>query len=66
MHWPSRMSIIGSGPEWVSLRAGWYNQPGAYPAGFGIYEHLAELLGADGPRICTLALGRAAHATVEH
>src|SRR5215207_4619715 len=24
MHWPNRTPITGSGPDWVSLRAGWY------------------------------------------
>ncbi len=28
MHWPNRTPITGSGPEWVSLRAGWYNVAG--------------------------------------
>src|SRR5215210_6687442 len=31
MHWPNRTPIAGRGPEWVSLRAGWYKNAVRWP-----------------------------------
>ena len=49
IHWPNRTLITGSGPEWVSLRAGWYQASPTVSTTFPVPPHSGQGLPSTRP-----------------